>query len=255
MTIATDLVQVGLDIGSPATNNFTFRAPVDGTFRLSVGNAGTTTDVLKFIPSNLSGTGLLKNTAGTLSIAVSGTDYAPITSGTSILKGNGSGGFSAAVSSTDYAPVTSGTSILKGNGSGGFSAATTNTDYLAQFYKSAGAIVVDKGSISAATVTFDYSAGSVQTYTATGSTVTWAVSNWPTSGNEGYLLIRATNQGAYTLAATLVTNWIKPDGTTTGTMSVYLAANTGRTALQTSGVDQILLWTRDAGTTVYGKLV
>jgi hypothetical protein len=44
------------------------------------------------------GTGLVKNTTttGVLSIAASGTDYAPATSGSVPLKGNGSGGFSAA---------------------------------------------------------------------------------------------------------------------------------------------------------------
>ena len=54
-------------------------------------------------------TGILKNTTttGVLSIAASGTDYAPATSGTSILKGNGSGGFSNAAAGTDYAPVPS----------------------------------------------------------------------------------------------------------------------------------------------------
>ena len=53
-------------------------------------------------------TGLVKgNGASAVTAAVSGTDYAPATSGTSILKGNGSGGFSAAVSNTDYAPVAS----------------------------------------------------------------------------------------------------------------------------------------------------
>lgn len=114
--------------------------------------------------------------------------------------------------------------------------------------------VVDKGNISAATVTFDYSAGSVQTYTATGSTVTWAFSNWPPTGNEGYLLIRGTNMGAYTHSISGIT-WLKPDGTTTTSVATYLAANTGRTAFQTSGVDQVLLWTRDSGTTIYGKLV
>ncbi|MHB8174320.1 MAG: hypothetical protein ACYDFU_07680 [Nitrospirota bacterium] len=101
--------------------------------------------------------GLIKSASnGTLSTAVAGADYAPATSGTSILKGNGSGGFSGAVagtdyqaaitasgilkgagggsvsaatSGTDYAPATSGTSILKGNGSGGFSSAASGTDY------------------------------------------------------------------------------------------------------------------------------
>jgi len=115
-------------------------------------------------------------------------------------------------------------------------------------------VVVDKGSVSNATVTFDYSAGSVQTYTATGSTVTWAFSNWPPTGNEGYLLVRGTNMGAYTHSISGIT-WILPNGTTSTSVATYLAANTGRTAFQTSGVDQIMLWTRDAGTTVYGKLV
>jgi hypothetical protein len=41
-----------------------------------------------------------------------------------ILKANGSGTVSAATSGTDYAPATSGTSILYGNGAGGFSAVT-----------------------------------------------------------------------------------------------------------------------------------
>jgi len=39
-------------------------------------------------------TGLLKGTSGVVSTATSGTDYAPATSGSSILYGNGSGGFS-----------------------------------------------------------------------------------------------------------------------------------------------------------------
>lgn len=102
--------------------------------------------------------GIVKgNGSGTLSAAVSGTDYAPATSGSAILKGNAAGGFSsatagtdyqdpigtisglakgnganaltAAVSGTDYAPATSGSSILKGNGAGGFSSAASGTDY------------------------------------------------------------------------------------------------------------------------------
>lgn len=48
------------------------------------------------------GTGLAKLTSGVLSTATSGTDYAPATSGSGILKGNGSGGFSTASAGTDY---------------------------------------------------------------------------------------------------------------------------------------------------------
>jgi hypothetical protein len=117
-----------------------------------------------------------------------------------------------------------------------------------------GNVVVAKGNINNATVTFDYTGGSVQSFTATGSTVTWAFSNWPPTGNLGELLVIATNAGAFTQAISGVT-WIKPDGTTTTSVATYLAANTGRVAFQTSGVDQILFWSSDAGTTIYGKLI
>lgn len=50
-------------------------------------------------------TGIVKATSGVIGAAVSGTDYAPATSGTSILKGNGSGGFSNAAAGTDYMAV------------------------------------------------------------------------------------------------------------------------------------------------------
>lgn len=69
--------------------------------------------------------GIIKMSSGVPGAAASGTDYAPATSGTDILKGNGSGGFSSAVSGTDYAPATSGTGYLKGNGSGGFTEQST----------------------------------------------------------------------------------------------------------------------------------
>lgn len=46
--------------------------------------------------------GILKGSAGALTAATPGVDYAPATSGTSILKGNGSGGFANAVAGTDY---------------------------------------------------------------------------------------------------------------------------------------------------------
>lgn len=44
-----------------------------------------------------------------------------------IVKGNGSGTLSAAAAGTDYAPATSGTSILYGNGAGGFSSVTVGS--------------------------------------------------------------------------------------------------------------------------------
>ena len=146
----------------------------------------------------------------------------------------------------------------------GFITAAGNTFTGAQIYSDQqlsrgmmldfGNVVVDKGNISNATVTFDYAGGSVQTFTATGTTVTWAFSNWPPTGNLGELLVLATNAGAYTQAISGVT-WILPNGTTSTSLATYLAANTGRTAFQTSGVDQVLFWSRNAGTTIYGKLI
>ena len=112
---------------------------------------------------------------------------------------------------------------------------------------------LSKGNSSTTTQTLDYTAGQHQSVTATGNH-TVATSNWPPTGNLGELLFEAINYGAYTITWPTI-NWLKPDGTTTTTFATYLAANTGRTALQSSGTDFILLWSRDAGTTVYGKLV
>jgi hypothetical protein len=78
------------------------------------GFAGTvaTPTVAAAITISTTITGLLKGNGTAISAATAGTDYAPATSGTSILKGNGSGGFSNATAGTDYAPSTSGSSIL-----------------------------------------------------------------------------------------------------------------------------------------------
>jgi hypothetical protein len=47
---------------------------------------------------------------------------------TGLVKGNGTSAFTAALSGTDYAPATSGTAILYGNGSGGFSSVSIGTN-------------------------------------------------------------------------------------------------------------------------------
>ena len=108
------------------------------------------------------------------------------------------------------------------------------------------------GNISNATVTFDWTAADVQTYTATGSTVTWAFSNAPASGTFGEMLIVATAQGTYTLAAGTTVNWEKLDGTYTTSLTTYLAQNGTRTALS-AGVDNFYLWSTLG--VIYGKLV
>ena len=64
--------------------------------------------------------------AGTVATATTTPAITLSTTVTGLLKGNGTA-ISAAASGTDYAPATSGTSILYGNGSGGFSNVTIGT--------------------------------------------------------------------------------------------------------------------------------
>jgi len=116
-----------------------------------------------------------------------------------------------------------------------------------------GYTVYDKGSVASGTYTIDYTAGQVQTW-INGGTHTIATSNWPPAGNLGEILLIGTNLGSAAITWPSWT-WVKPDGTTTTSIAAYLAANGIRTALQTSGVDQILLWSRDAGTTIYARLL
>lgn len=84
---------------------------VGGTLTAVTGGGGTVTDVSVVSANGFAGTVATSTTtpAITLSTSVSG-----------LLKGNGTA-VSAAVSGTDYAPATSGSSVLYGNGAGGFS--------------------------------------------------------------------------------------------------------------------------------------
>lgn len=114
-----------------------------------------------------------------------------------------------------------------------------------------GIVNVDKGNSGTSTQTLDYTAGHVQKVTATGN-FTLATSNWPPTGNRGIMILKLVNGGAYTITWPTI-NWIKPDGSTTTSFATWLAAVNGRTALQTSGIDEIKLETDDAGTTIYGR--
>jgi hypothetical protein len=94
-----DLSVTNLVVGGDAeiTGDLTVTGSITGFSGETVNNAtltGTTTI------GSLSG--ILKGTAGVVSAAVAGTDYAAATSGTAILKGNNAGGFAAATAGTDY---------------------------------------------------------------------------------------------------------------------------------------------------------
>jgi len=160
-------------------------------------------------------TGILKSNGTAISAATSGTDYAPATSGSSILKGNGSGGFSSATSGTDYAPATSGSSILKGNGSGGFSNAVADTDYQAPIS------LTTTGTSGAAT--FSGNTLNVPQYTGAVTTV---------FGRSGAVVAQsgdytAAEVGAAAVAGATFTGWVAPAVVTLtfgSTISVNAAA-------------------------------
>jgi hypothetical protein len=119
-----------------------------------------------------------------------------------------------------------------------------------------GYVFLDKGNSGTTAQTLDYTDGQHQKVTATGNH-SFAFSNWPPSGNTGFLLMEATNYGAFTITPPTV-NWVNPDGTTTTSLATHftaLAAVGGRSGFKSSGTDFILYWSRDAGTTVYGKFL
>lgn len=101
---------------------------------------------------------------------------------------------------------------------------------------------------SGTTNALDYVNGSVQRWAPNTGAQTLTISNWPPSGAMGELLIQGVNLGAATITWPTI-NWIKNDGTTTTTFS------SNGVTLQASGTDWVFLWTRDGGTTIFGKVV
>jgi hypothetical protein len=94
--------------GTGTVNGITLSGTVTSTGNLTLG--GTLSDV-----------SLTTQVTGRLPVANGGTGAATLTG---LVKGNGTSAFTAAAAGTDYAPATSGTSILYGNGAGGFSNVT-----------------------------------------------------------------------------------------------------------------------------------
>lgn len=113
--------------------------------------------------------------------------------------------------------------------------------------KDMGVVYVDKGNSGTSAQAVDYTAGSHQRVAVTGA-FTLSITNWPPTGNMGEVLLELVNGAAFAITWPTV-NWIKSDGSTTTTF-----ASNGVT-LQASGIDWVLLWTRDGGTTVYGKIM
>jgi len=116
-----------------ATAGTDYQAPITLT---TIGTSGAATFIGNTlnIPSYATGSGTVTKVsvvsanglAGTVANDTTTPAITLSTSITGILKGNGTA-ISAATSGTDYAPATSGTSILYGNGSGGFSNVTVGS--------------------------------------------------------------------------------------------------------------------------------
>ncbi len=130
--------------GDTAANKFlkadgTWTAP-SGSGDVSGGSASTDGEVVlysgtggKTIKRSNTISGIAKLASGVLSAAASGTDYAPATSGSSVLKGNGSGGFSSAAATdlgagthTIYVPAAAMLSRTTNGAASGTVETTTN---------------------------------------------------------------------------------------------------------------------------------
>jgi hypothetical protein len=146
LALGANNTYLGVTSGALAFSSptLTLTGDTTGTGVLSSSIATTTS---KINGTSLSGlaTGILKNTAGTgvPTIAISGTDYAPPTSGGSILYGNGSGGFSPVTVSTGLA-FTGG--VLTATGSGSITGpGTTAVHDLVTWNNGTGTLVTDPG--------------------------------------------------------------------------------------------------------------
>jgi hypothetical protein len=89
--------------------------------------------------------------------------------------------------------------------------------------------------------------------TATGN-FTLSFSNWP-ANDTGVILLDLVNGGSFTITLPTI-NFIKPNGTTTTSLTEYLAALgiSGRTTLQAAGTDRFVFWSI-AGATPCGRIV
>ena len=141
------------------------------------GTGGTVTSVSVVSANGFAGTVATSTTTPAITLT---------TTITGILKGNGTA-ISAAVSGTDYAPATSGTSILYGNGAGGFSNVTVGTGltFATGTLSTSGTVTTN----APVTKTADFSVASTDTWlinNKTGSTCTVTLPS--PSANTGRVL-------------------------------------------------------------------
>jgi hypothetical protein len=156
------------------------------------------------------------------------------TSITGILKGNGTA-ISAATSGTDYAPATSGTSILYGNGSGGFSNVTVGTG----LSFSAGTLAATTSAPSApVTKTADFTVAATDVWLINNKSGSTCTVTLPTaSANSGRVLYFQNYQVQALVSAS--SNVVPLAGGAAGT-SILLASSGDSATLVSDGTNWLM---------------
>lgn len=105
---------------------------------------------------------------------------------------------------------------------------------------------LDRGNVAGA-ISISFTAGQHQRAQVLGA-VSFTFTNWPDSTMSGMMMLELVNGGAFAITWPTI-NWMLADGTFTQVFS------SNGTPLQSAGTDFVMLWTRDGGATVYGKVV
>jgi hypothetical protein len=168
------------------------------------GTGGTVTSISVVSANGFAGTVATSTTTPAITLT---------TTITGILKGNGTA-ISAAVSGTDYAPATSGTSILYGNGAGGFSNVTVGTglSFATGTLSTSGTVTTN----APTTKTTDFSVASTDTWlinNKSGSTCTVTLPS--ASSNTGRVLYFINYQNQLLVSAS--SNVVSRSGGAAGT--------------------------------------
>ena len=111
---------------------------------------------------------------------------------------------------------------------------------------------LDKGNSGTTAQTINYASAPHQRITVTGAFVMNAVTNWPSTGNTGELLLELVNGASSAITWTMsgtTQKWWKSDGTSVATYGL------SGVTFQTTGTNWILMWSTDAGTTTNFKVM